>query len=293
MANLVQKIKKNKRDRRKKKFSDTEKLNILLSECDCYDDASCGCCIDYYHNDDDFGNENDDINNSVEVSIKLWNDIKKRVAGDETFIKMSDIDKICLYQNSEFKTFYTEFPIVSRYMICMGQFSETALRRFLYKCKNVNHDKDKSREKGYSENQWIERQSDYVRYLWESYQNKKFMHSESNEIWKNTFEILKKEFQDFKDLHKEIENKLKKDDTVNKEELIKELLNRVVNDKQSFDDTTAKHLLDGLKEQVIKQRRKKLLVEIISMVTTIAPTREAIGCRNELKESKSSTNTPS
>jgi hypothetical protein len=289
MPNLAQKIKKNKSERRKKKISDTEKLNILMSDCDCYDDATCGCCTDYYHNDDDFGNENDDNNNSVEVAIKLWNDIKKRVAGDTNFIKMSDNDKVSLYQDSEFKVFYTEFPIVSRYMICMGQFSKTALRRLLHKCKSVKHDKDKSREKGYSENQWVERQSDYVRYLWESYQDKNFKHSESNDVWKNTYEILKKEFQDFKELHKEIENKLKKDDKVNKEELIRELLTRVVDDKQSFDDATAKQLLVGLKEQVMKQRRKKLITEISSKVTTILPTRESIGCRKELKESNSST----
>lgn len=262
MSSLAQKIKKNKREQRMKKHNESK-----TNECEL-----------------DVDNEDE----SVKMSIKLWNDIKKRVADDNNFIKMDDNDKIGLYQKSEFKVFYTEFPIVSRYMICMGQFSIKAFKRFLLSCKNAVHDPVKSREKGYSEDQWIQRQSDYVRYLWESYQNKPFSKAESDEVWQQTYEILKKEFQDFKDLHKEIENKLKNDEKTNKKELVKELITRLANDKQSLDDDATKNLILNLKEQVMNKRKKLLINDINNNVTTIAPVRETIGDRKELKQSKNS-----
>ena len=219
--------------------------------------------------DEKIVNSDNNIDVSVNMANKLWNDIKKRVANDPSFLEMSDNDKIGLYQKSEYKVFYTEFPIVSRYMICMGQFSSKALKKYLMKCKNVVHDPVKSREKGYVEDQWVQRQSDYVRYLWESYQKNHYSQTESNAIWQNTYEILKKEFQDFKDLHKDIEEKLKKDEKVNKDEMVKELLKRIANNEQSLDDETTKNLMINLKDKVISQRRKSVIASIENEVKKI------------------------
>jgi len=219
--------------------------------------------------DEKIENSDNNIDVSINMANKLWNDIKKRVTNDPSFLEMSDNDKIGLYQKSEYKVFYTEFPIVSRYMICMGQFSNKALKKYLLKCKNVTHDPVKSREKGYVEDQWVQRQSDYVRYLWESYQKTHYSQAESNAIWQNTYEILKKEFQDFKDLHKEIEEKLKKDEKVNKDEMVKELLKRIANNEQSLDDETTKNLMINLKDKVISQRRKSVIASIENEVKKI------------------------
>ena len=228
MSSLNQKIIKNKREKRilKKKKIDDENKKI-----------------------------DGVIDSNIDVAIKLWNNIKKKVTEDPTFVKMSDTDKISLYQKSEFTNFYTEFPIVSRYMICMGQFSVNAFKKYLLKCKNVEHDSIKSKERGYSEDQWIQRQSDYVRYLWESYQKINFSKIESDDIWKNTYEILKQEFKDFKDLHKNIEDKLDKEKITNKEEMVKELLSRLANNEQSLDDTTTKNLIASLQEKVAQNKK--------------------------------------
>lgn len=214
-------------------------------------------------------NSDNNIDVSINMANKLWNDIKKRVVNDPSFLKMNDNDKIALYQNSEYKVFYTEFPIVSRYMICMGQFSNKALKRYLLKCKNTIHDPVKSREKGYIEDQWIQRQSDYVRYLWESYQKKHYSQTDSNAIWQNTYEILKKEFQDFKDLHKNIEEKLKKNEKLNKDEMIKELLKRIADNEQSLDDETTERLMTTLKDKLIRQRHKSVMTSIEDEVKKI------------------------
>jgi adenine C2-methylase RlmN of 23S rRNA A2503 and tRNA A37 len=137
----------------------------------------------------------------------------------------------------------------------MGQFSVNAFKKYLLKCKNVEHDSIKSKERGYSEDQWIQRQSDYVRYLWESYQKINFSKIESDDIWKNTYEILKQEFKDFKDLHKNIEDKLDKEKITNKEEMVKELLSRLANNEQSLDDTTTKNLIASLQEKVAQNKK--------------------------------------
>jgi hypothetical protein len=228
----------------------------------------------------------DHIEVSTNIANKFWNDIKKRVRDDPKFVEMTDNEKIEIYQKSEFKEFYIEFPIVSRYMICMGQFSNKAFNKYLIKCKNASHDPVKSREKGYTEDQWVQRQSDYVRYLWESYQRQHYSQSESKNIWNHAYTTLKKEFQDFKDLHEDIEQKLKNDEKVNKNQMTKELLTRLANNEQSLDETTSKNLLASLQTKVNEQRKKNLISSINNSVPKIPPSCETRGSRKELKPAK-------
>lgn len=225
----------------------------------------------------------DHIDVSTYTANKLWIDIKKRVNEDPKFIELPDNEKIEIYQKSEFKDFYIEFPIVSRYMICMGQFSNKAFKKYLIKCKNAKHDPVKSREKGYTEDQWVQRQADYVRYLWESYQKQHYSPTESTNIWQHAYSTLKKEFQDFKDLHDDVEKKLKEDEKINKGELVKEMLSRLANQEQSLDENTTKTLIAKLQDQVIEQRKKILIKSIETNVNVIPPTRETRGSRKELK----------
>ena len=173
MPNMKQKILNHKRKQHnlKKKTDDT------LAESD-----------NFSVNLDEHNAESDDIETSINVSIKLWDDIKNRIKTEPEFINMSDTEKVALYQLTDYNTFYTAFPIVSRYMICMGQFSVNSFKKYLYKCKNIKHDPIKSKENGYTEDQWIQRQADYVRYLWESYQKINFSNLESDNIWKSAYE---------------------------------------------------------------------------------------------------------
>jgi adenine C2-methylase RlmN of 23S rRNA A2503 and tRNA A37 len=171
-------------------------------------------------------------------------------------------------------------------MICMGQFSHKAFKRFLIKCKNVKHDPIKSREKGYHDDQWVSRQADYVRYLWEAYQQQHYSPSEAQNIWMHAYKTLNKEFQDFKDLHKEVEEKIKTDAKSNKTELVKELMRRLSSKEQGLDGESAEDLLKKLKDQLLEQRKKKLINSINTDVETILPSRESRGSRKELKPSK-------
>ena len=273
MTTLAHKITQAKRKQREKvqKSSETE-LKLQNHVTDNKDNKS-------------IEPSNDRIEVSVDMANKLWNDIKKRVSEDPKFAELPDNGKIEIYQKSEFKDFYIEFPIVSRYMICMGQFSNKAFKKYLIKCKNAKHDPVKSREKGYTEDQWVQRQADYIRYLWESYQKQHHSPSESNNIWQHAYNTLKKEFQDFKDLHDDVEKKLKEDEKTNKGELVKEMLSRIANQEQSLDENTTKKLIIKLQDQVIEQRKKILIKSIETNVNVIPPTRETRGSRKELTPS--------
>ena len=60
------------------------------------------------------------IDEIVKIANNLWNDIKKRIKENPDFIKLTDAEKLSIYQNTDFKEFYNEMPIVGRYMICMS-----------------------------------------------------------------------------------------------------------------------------------------------------------------------------
>lgn len=226
---------------------------------------------------------------TMETSIKqaneLWDDLKKRVKDNPEFASLSDSKKIEIYQKSEFKEFYVNFPIVCRYMICMGQFSNKAFHRYLTKCETTTQP-DVKREKGFAENEWVKRQADYVRYLWESYQKPHFKSSDAQQIWQHSYDTLKKEFDDFRDMHADVEKKLESDGRHNKAEMVKELLTRMSKQEQSLDQDTTTQLIDKLQTQLIQQRRKKLLTQINSDVELIPPTRITQGSRKELQPSQ-------
>ena len=228
--------------------------------------------------------EKDHIEMSVAKANDLWCSIKKKVKDTPEFVELSDSKKIDIFQkDAEYKDFYTEFPIVCRYMICMGQFSNKAFKKFMVKCKTAKHDPVKSREKGYTEDQWVQRQADYVRYLWEAYQKQHYSPSESNNIWQHAYKTLKQEFKDFRDMHEDIEQKLKVEDQYNKSELVKEMLSRLSSTDQSLDVDTTQNLLKKLQQQVIDQRKRVLIKSIETDVETTPPSRIARGCRQELK----------
>ena len=190
------------------------------------------------------GKETDLFEKDIIEANRLWDDLKKKTE-DPEFIKLDDNKKVELYQNSDFKLFYTTYPIVCRYMICMGQFTTKAFRRFLtrsYKLSKL----PPNREPGYVEDQWIRRQSDYVMFLWESMQVH-FDKKDSKKIWDHSYETLKKEFADFRKLHDEISTKLKSEEKSNKSELINELLERLkLNNTVANVDETKELLVNKL-----------------------------------------------
>jgi hypothetical protein len=190
------------------------------------------------------------MDHSIAEANKMWANLKKRIADDPTFVEKPDSEKIDIYQKSEFKDFYINFPIVSRYMICMGQFSNKAFKRFLTKCSKA------PRNSSNAEDSWIHLQADYIRYLWESYQPPHFKMSDAAAIWQQAYKMLTDEFKDFKKMHKDIEEKLKANDKLNKAEMVRELLKRVANEEQTLDSTATEKLVKRLEAQLAEQKAK-------------------------------------
>jgi hypothetical protein len=189
----------------------------------------------------------------IDIANKLWRDLKERILDEPEFVKKSDSEKVDIYQKSEFKEFYINYPIVCRYMICMGQFSNKAFKRYLLKCKSMST--VKHTENHNAEDEWIQRQSDYIRYLWESYQKQNFNEADAQAIWQQSYKTLTQEFTDFKKLHKEVEAKLKVDDEFNKSSMVKELLQRLANEEQSLDSNTTTALIKKLEDKLVIQRK--------------------------------------
>ena len=186
----------------------------------------------------------------IELAIQLCDEIKETVKNDPSYVTMPDSKKIEKYQKGKYAEFYAKYPIVGRYLICMGQFSSVAFNRFLLKCKSNIPTKvfDKESMTNASEDTWVQRQADYVRFLWESYQKPNFSKVESEKIWQDAYDTLNKEFTDFKKMHDVVSEKLKEQNSLNKTELIKEILARLANDEQKLDDSTTLELINKLKK---------------------------------------------
>ena len=207
---------------------------------------------------------------AISDAKSLWNDIKDRIKNDPEFIKLPDNEKISIYQNSKYKEFYVNNPIVCRYMICMGQFSMNAFKKFLTKSENIaKRSTGSDKSKFSSEERWIMLQADYVRYLWEAYQRQHFSQTDSKCIWQHAYDSLTKEFSDFKKMHADIEEKLKSDKLTGKSELVKEMVRRIANDEQKLDEHSEAQLLNNLKNKLIEQRRRNMINQIKSDVQLV------------------------
>jgi hypothetical protein len=223
---------------------------------------------------DEKNNEKKYNENYYQVALieaeKLWYHLQTILATNSAeYMRLRDEEKINMFKN-DFDKFYNEFPIVSRYLICHGQYKRKAFEKYLTKCKNTILDNDKRmQDKKYMQDQWIQRQSDYVRYLWEEYQPHKKNKKESNNIWQQAYSSLTKEFSDFQNMYENTEQKIKKNDIKYKNELLKELIHRTNTSNQKISVDDAKELLSILKEKQIKQRKKKVINEIREVVPYI------------------------
>lgn len=202
----------------------------------------------------------------------LWYAVKEK-AQDPNFANLADNEKIGMF--TKFHPFNKEFPIVSRYLICMGQYSGKAFKRYLLKVQNTKH--PAVREKGYMEDQWVCRQADYVRYLWESYQRGHYDQTHAKTIWQEAYKTLKQEFIDFRTMHTNIEKKLDSEKKINKEELVSELMNRLANGEQTLEENKMKELLEVIKIQLFQQRKERLMTQIKGCVPEVRASYEAFG----------------
>lgn len=204
------------------------------------------------------------IETAVKEARVLWDKVKTLVKEQPEFIKLPDNQKIELFMKDH-KQFQNEFPIVCRYMICMGQYKEKAFVKYLNKVKSFKTKSADKRGKGYMEEIWIDRQADYVKYLWEECQRSsgnRYTQHEARHVWRTARASIKKEFDDFRDSHKKADVKIKKEKKKNKKELVRELVDRIKLGKQSLNKEDLEKLVWEARARVFAQRKDKMMKEI-------------------------------
>ncbi len=203
---------------------------------------------------------------------KVWLVIKVTYVANENFLQMTDEEKIEMI-SKDFKEFYNNFPIVSRYMVCMGQYNQKAFKKFLKKCEDKlsQHNVPNERKKDYMQTQWIECQASYIKYLWELLQTKRFSQKDANNVWKHAYESLTKEFKDFKESHSKIEENIKVKDKKNKVELLTEAVKRISSNKQTLNLEDTRALVNKLKLKKYHQNYENVVEQIKNTKDQIEP----------------------
>jgi RNA polymerase-interacting CarD/CdnL/TRCF family regulator len=211
----------------------------------------------------------DDASDNTLVN-EMWDDLKQRIKSNPEFADLSDPKKVEIYQKTKFKDFYNTHPIVSRYLVCMGQFSNVAFKKYI---KKINMSKLKIRFMNKEEKMdvYINNQAFYVKQLWIAYQRQHYSQKDATNIYKHAVTTLKKEFLDFEQLQKDTEKKLKREEKLNKADMVRELTRRVTNEEQSLNENSVNGLLQKLQVQISKQRWNNMLTQIKSEVEYIPP----------------------
>ena len=210
------------------------------------------------------------------IGTKMWKELKQLVKDNPAFMEWSDKKKLSHFRDElKYDEFMNEYPVMTRYMVCMGQYSTKAFKRFLAKVRSIRH--PVNCEKGYKEDQWVRRQADYVQYLWEAYQKGHYNTTERNYIWQDAYKNLKGEFDDFRDKYKEIEESTKKEKEKIKASNARDLLERLAGGEQSIEEDEAKQLIFTLTNKLYKHRFNKAMKELVSDATYVDPVCEDIG----------------
>lgn len=203
------------------------------------------------------------IEETVKRTNEMWAVVKHTVKNDPDFVKLEDAKKLDYFRRN-YSELMNELPIVCRYMICCGQYSAKALERMLRKILNVTYLPTDQQPKGYMEDQWIQRQADYVQYMFDDYNKGK--HREPAErawTWRKTYESLKGEFNDFRNMHKEIEEKVEEE----KKELagrnFRELAERLATGMQKLDDDKETFIKESLLKTIVKKRYGSVMKELL------------------------------
>lgn len=211
----------------------------------------------------------DNLNDLIKIANGMFQQLKDIINDSgEKFTKMSDKHKLQFFREDlGYAEFMKEFPVTARYLVCMGQYSPKAFRRFLDRVRYAKHPSPMERPKGYMEDQWVRRQADYVRYLWEAYQKGHRNNSEAKRVWQEAYGRLKGEFDDFRDKYKEVEKFTKEERKKHDAERAKELLRRYADGVQTPEtDEEKQKLLHMLTDQVYRHRFNRALAELLERV---------------------------
>jgi hypothetical protein len=195
----------------------------------------------------------------TDIASKMWNDIKTKIKNDPAFMEWEDKEKLNHFRDTlKYDEFMNEYPVMTRYMVCMGQYSKKAFTRFLTKVRITKHP-DKC-EKGYKEDQWVQRQADYVQYLWEAYQKNHINSAERRMVWNDAYKSLKGEFDEFRDRYKSVEEATKVEKKELKAQNARDLIKRLASGDQTLSDEE----MITLRTKLVAMRRKKHMRDVLS-----------------------------
>jgi hypothetical protein len=198
----------------------------------------------------------------LKIADAMWLDVKNQAKTNKTYTNMKDKEKLEFFRNKMgHAEFMTEYPIVARYMVCYGQYSTKAFSRMLDKLIMTKH--PETRPPGYMEDQWIRRQADYVQYLWEAYQTRHHNNAERQYIWQESYKRLKGEFDDFRNMHKEIEERVKHEKRDLAAKNARELLLRIGEQTQKISSEETTFLLSQLQRLSYKKMMSNCMNELL------------------------------
>jgi hypothetical protein len=219
---------------------------------------------------------------TVLYAEKIWTKIKSLKILDLKFNKKTDDEKIDQFRKQEEK-FYKDFPIVARYMVCADVYNRVAFKKFLTKLL-INNEKKQKRtnsKEGEAENEWIELQADYVKYLYQEQNKSKHLSTkELQNIWKETYELLKKEFSNFKEIYDKKVKQIEEDKKIQNGKIAKDVLNRLTT-IQSVDNETQYKLYVEMQDTLFLQRTNKNLKLLLKETSKLDSILEGRGKSND------------
>jgi hypothetical protein len=219
------------------------------------------------------------IRKSVEQAEKLYNHVRVYAANNaDKYGSLPDQEKSNLFYD-EYKEFHNEFTIVYKYIVCFGKYSTRAFIKYLKKTLSfVPDSQERFRNKNYMREKWIERQADYVRYLWEdSQEGNHFTRKESNKVWKEAYKYISEEFNHFEELYQTKEKEIKEKSNIHKYDLLKEATGRIRDGLQDVKDTTKQEMIEKFLDRLYRQRKLKLLKEFMCHYTPQEPNISGFG----------------
>jgi hypothetical protein len=202
-------------------------------------------------------------NSTIAKANAMWEVVKEQ-RKLPVVARMTDKQRLTYFREKmQYKMLMDELPIVTRYMICMGQYSARALARVIDKSAALVHPPPEKRPKNYTQEQWICRQADYVQYMWEDYNKKKHTNmAERKYVWDSTYKLLKGEFDDFKTLHSDMTQHVEEEKKQLAGSLARDLLKRVQEKSQKMKDADQIVLADQLINLLHKKAFDSVMIEL-------------------------------
>lgn len=140
----------------------------------------------------------------VSDAENIWEDFRERFKNDKSFRELDSDEQLEFYQKNH-NRFMMTFPIVLRYMIQLRQYNKKAFIKFIKKMTTNPYR---------SELEYCERQADYVKYLYMEL-SPKYNMKDAKLLWRQTYDMLAKEVEMFKNAEKEVKQKLEKNNKQN------------------------------------------------------------------------------